>query len=59
MSGRSGRGFPRTLVRVMGLRADNLASEPEGGLTSTAATDNLVGREKFSMERDIRKSEGL
>ena len=24
-----------------------------------AVTDNLVGREKFSIERDIRKSEGL
>jgi hypothetical protein len=59
MSGRSGRGFPSTLVRVMGLKAENLTSDFDGGLISLTVTDNLVGREKFSMERDIRNSEGL
>jgi hypothetical protein len=39
--------------------ADNLCVVAVVGEMSRAVTDSLVGREKFSIDRDNRKSEGL
>ena len=39
--------------------ADNLCADAVIGEMSEAVTDNLVGREKFSMDRENRKAEGL
>ena len=54
-----GSGFLRTLLRLTGLKADNLSDERDAGETSLEVKDSRLGREKFSMDRERRKSEGL